>query len=97
MFKRVFLDVLDFHVLRVSKLEINQYLDFLGKIQTRTFNRTEHLIETIYTVLVWWISNALSEMTDVLTLLWFTVQKFNGQPVVGIPMDYWGLWTLRLH
>ena len=23
--------------------------------------------------------NALSKMTDVLTLLWFTVQKFNGQ------------------
>ena len=41
--------------------------------------------------------NALSKMTDVLTLLWFTVQKFNGQPVVGIPMDYWGLWTLRLN
>ena len=44
-------------------------------------------------VLVWSISNALSEMTDVLTLLWFTVQKFNGQLVVGIPMDYQGLWT----
>ena len=36
-------------------------------------------------------------MTDVLTLLWFTVQKFNGQPAVGIPMDYWGLWMLRLN
>jgi hypothetical protein len=37
-------DFLDFHVLRLSKLEINQ--DFWSKIQTRIFNTTGWLIET---------------------------------------------------